>query len=117
MEGGHKEAVGNPPLHWTEHEKLAHSLALFKFSHIARDVIASQDYRKHLHFFTASGTGWFWLLMHNCLAEINAFADETGHDVRTAQAILLHDYVSGQRTLQSAEEFNRTFGSLMEFEP
>lgn len=89
LEVSGSSAESTPPRSWSEHDRLAFGLALFRLSRLAGPVANSSEYRRVFDLFLSGNL--FWALHARAKRDLVSRADEGGYPLHTALALVLHD--------------------------
>lgn len=94
LEGDSHQMVLVPMNNWSQEERLAFNLALFRFNRATANIVANGDYRECVDLFR-QGHLLMPFLAIDCQNEMNSLLDERDYGAETAFAIILHDDLSG----------------------
>lgn len=112
--GASSLTLGVGPVYWSEQEKVAFGLALFRYCRLHCKDLRSGDFASAMA--TAGSSGDLWSLYGEAQRELWAAVETGQDDYRSAQAVLIHrDLEMGTDAIQRDQELVTSRRSRVEF--
>ena len=93
LDGQSHQVIATPPIRWGEHENIAFSLALYRFSRWVSAIIESGDFRKLNPIFNSQSNLHIWLFLNDAQSDLIEAQDDGRHSMADAQTFLLLDEI------------------------
>lgn len=110
LDGHDISPINAAPLQWTDHERAAFSLALFRYGRAYAQELGGEDFHRAMG--VVEFTDDFWGLMFQAQQDISRLISSSVRDPLTALAVLIHEDIE-----HSSEAVERSKQQLREHRP